>query len=505
MVMPTCESACDKDARLCQSRLAGHQYLELVTIALFALGSAFLLGGRLTLLRGLFGRLVREDANAAEQEDVDGERMMRGGTCLNNSPYHAMKCIRGACAACCTFLGEVFQQNRSMLTLFFVALVAFLVGFFQLHAEPHPCVTALGGCSTISCVCANYYFQGYVFMFVLLTLVSLELIKEVNKGFPLENYGDMRGAIKPKHASFQQHFTRAQYTFALMLITLTGVFPAISTDSDNRDEGDGMGDISNELHTFGVLAACGTLVLGQLVRAMIFCDWSCRQTIPWPADDALLQDEAADNLQDVRTTLQALIRSSPRAAKVHKYVYRFAWFGFATFFAYYSGTSTLFTTAHHKKYASLATDTSNFCLGIGSRAECEVWPQNDVRMSSNSTCWDNIKIPQPLYTCAWLEGDLYNRDATPADDATAPVVSSYCDKVKCPLFERSRAMVLEFAVLFLALAYFQTWGLQEVGEVLVKKTKSAMMAAPEQEDGGSPYVPLSAGVQHEPPLGLPLG
>ena len=106
--------------------------------------------------------------------------------------------------------------------------------------------------------------------------------------------------------------------------------------------------------------------------------------------------------------------------------------------------------------------------------------------------------------CAWLEGDLYNRDATPADDATAPVVSSYCDKVKCPLFERSRAMVLEFAVLFLALAYFQTWGLQEVGEVLVKKTKSAMMAAPEQEDGGSPYVPLSAGVQHEPPLGLPL-
>ena len=47
-----------------------------------------------------------------------------------------------------------------MMTLFFVALAAFLVGFFGLHNEDYPCATALGGCSTISCVCANYYGKG---------------------------------------------------------------------------------------------------------------------------------------------------------------------------------------------------------------------------------------------------------------------------------------------------------------------------------------------------------
>ena len=30
-----------------------------------------------------------------------------------------------------------------------------------------PCETGLGGCFTISCVCANYIWQGYVFMFLL--------------------------------------------------------------------------------------------------------------------------------------------------------------------------------------------------------------------------------------------------------------------------------------------------------------------------------------------------
>ena len=52
-----------------------------------------------------------------------------------------------------------------------------------------------------------------------------------------------------------------------------------------------MEDVCNKLHTFGVLVACGTFVLGQLVRGMVFCDWFCGQAIP--ADDALLQEEAA--------------------------------------------------------------------------------------------------------------------------------------------------------------------------------------------------------------------
>ena len=71
------------------------------------------------MLLGLCGRLVQEDANYADRE--------RTSSAL--SPDHITKCIRSACAACCTFLGEVFIQNRKNDHVVFVALAAFLVSF----------------------------------------------------------------------------------------------------------------------------------------------------------------------------------------------------------------------------------------------------------------------------------------------------------------------------------------------------------------------------------------
>ena len=39
-----------------------------------------------------------------------------------------------------------------------------------------PCETGLGGCFTISCVCANYIWQGYVFMFFVLALFCANVL-----------------------------------------------------------------------------------------------------------------------------------------------------------------------------------------------------------------------------------------------------------------------------------------------------------------------------------------
>ena len=73
-------------------------------------------------------------------------------------------------------------------------------------------------------------------MFVVLTLVSLEMIKQINQEKPLADFGDKRKRVEPKHASIEQLFVRAVYSLALVLITLTGVFPAIDKENENREE-----------------------------------------------------------------------------------------------------------------------------------------------------------------------------------------------------------------------------------------------------------------------------
>ena len=70
-------------------------------------------------------------------------------------------------------------------------------------------------------------------MFVVLTLVSLEMIKQINQEKPLADFGDKRKRVEPKHASIEQLFVRAVYSLALVLITLTGVFPAIDKENEN--------------------------------------------------------------------------------------------------------------------------------------------------------------------------------------------------------------------------------------------------------------------------------
>ena len=306
-------------------------------------------------------------------------------------------------------------------------------------------------------------------MFVVLTLVSLEMIKQINQEKPLADFGDKRKRVEPKHASIEQLFVRAVYSLALVLITLTGVFPAIDKENENREEAPKIERTSNDLHTFGVLTACSTLVLGMAMRAILFCDWRSRPIVRANRNDCF------------------------------KYLYRVAWMAFAVSFYYCEKLTT-----GSMKYSAFEYDTSNLCLGIGNKTMCEKWPLGDVRLVSNGICWGNLKIPEPLlYECAWLDGALYKHDANPADDSTAPVKGGYCDRVKCPLFARSRVMVLEFSLLFLSLAYFQTWGSQEVGRVLVKRRSTAtrtkrasVLGGDNPDDDGHMYFRL--GVQHSP-------
>ena len=100
----------------------------------------------------------------------------------------AVFCDCKKCPPCCDEAREKNVTERvkktllrnSIIVVFFVAIFAFMVTFFALQSEDHPCATGLGQCTTISCICGNTYFQGYVFMFVSLTLCAVLLIKDVH-------------------------------------------------------------------------------------------------------------------------------------------------------------------------------------------------------------------------------------------------------------------------------------------------------------------------------------
>ncbi len=63
-----------------------------------------------------------------------------------------------------------------------VVLCALLAGVLLDFAGREICSTPLGYCSTISCVCSNEIWQGYVFMFVALTLTPALVIMGVARG-----------------------------------------------------------------------------------------------------------------------------------------------------------------------------------------------------------------------------------------------------------------------------------------------------------------------------------
>ena len=152
-----CPSRCETDAGLCQVKLNGKQYAQLVLIAAAAILVALLFAGR--------DRERSSDEDGADDcaEDSDDDSDDDEPACYEWCCEHA--CCRHPltlrahqfCHGIGRFFSAKFMRNRKMMTLFFVALAAFLVGFFGLHSEKYPCATALGGCSTISCVCANYY------------------------------------------------------------------------------------------------------------------------------------------------------------------------------------------------------------------------------------------------------------------------------------------------------------------------------------------------------------
>ena len=69
-----------------------------------------------------------------------------------------------------------------MVNICLVMLIAINVPFFLAMHSSTPCETAIGGCNTISCVCANYLLATLFMLFVCLLYTSLLLVRMLRGG-----------------------------------------------------------------------------------------------------------------------------------------------------------------------------------------------------------------------------------------------------------------------------------------------------------------------------------
>ena len=116
--------------------------------------------------------------------------------------------------------------RTGMVNVFLVMLIAINMPFFLAMLSSTPCETALGGCNSISCVCANYLLPfGYVFMFVCLLYGSLLLVRMLREMRP-RSWKEM-----VEDGCWGCFMSAVKVILALACFgpTLTAIFPALET------------------------------------------------------------------------------------------------------------------------------------------------------------------------------------------------------------------------------------------------------------------------------------
>jgi hypothetical protein len=96
------------------------------------------------------------------------------------------------------------------------------------QSPDHQCQTALGYCSTISCICANIVGNGYAFLLVMITM---------NSHLTIQGLRDIESEVRPTFLSscfaFEccMKFPLKISTFGLAITTFSAVFPAAAPHS----------------------------------------------------------------------------------------------------------------------------------------------------------------------------------------------------------------------------------------------------------------------------------
>ena len=240
------------------------------------------------------------------------------------------------CWPCCDENHRNEQSGRmrrtllrsSIIVVFFVAISAFMITFFALQNESNPCATALGQCTTISCVCGNRYFQGYVFMFVSLTLCAVLLIQDLHREIHRVITEKLIGENLVPQAACMERIVAV----GLLMVVFTGVFPTMEV-KDGVDTGKRTKNVAKIFHIFGIV--CGCLILTLYANSVVwfhFCSlfsWYPRSMLSWCGEMCGCKEKVESC---VGTNVHDSVKQVPFFKQ--KIAYFWVWVFYVVFFGY---------------------------------------------------------------------------------------------------------------------------------------------------------------------------
>ena len=151
----------------------------------------------------------------------------------------------------------------------FILVICLGLLILALNAGDDICKTALGYCSTISCVCGNVIWHGYVFMFITLVLAPIVLVISLLRGFEKDHL--MVSNDKEKGHNFIIVMAWI-YLVSIACTCLTGMLPALE---ESGTISDALAEIANLGHLLGVGFGVGGSALVALCLGIHYLYISC--------------------------------------------------------------------------------------------------------------------------------------------------------------------------------------------------------------------------------------
>lgn len=326
-----------------------------------------------------------------------------------------------------SFLGTPNLLSVGGYVLLFVMFYAFTLIYWGLLITPDlPCSGPMGACNTISCVCGNYVFQGYVFMFCMLSLGSYTIVRQLGSQMPPFSLYPARQTTAAAGAWWAVVVIKSLALFGASAIVWTGIFPYVEVQTIFPDVE--IFNILARLHVFG-------MAFGMAFVVAVPYGW-----FVWTRKS-----------RNVAT--RSIISRSLLIVCLAAY-------------------GILMTVAAGDEAFS-ADQPSNYCGQRFTREACNAWPcaggeSSDALAAAKlataghhdpSTVGPpNFLDSSPEYTCEWVETAIpllvYNYSTTEYLDAHA----GQCFRSSCPLYGHALVMVLEFGALFLFFYYAMSYG-----------------------------------------------
>jgi len=305
------------------------------------------------------------------------------------------------------------KANGGFTVIAFIVIFGFTMVFYSMlfadaTGDSPPCSLPMGSCTTISCICGNYYAEGYVFMFVVMGLVAYTFFTEFAPKIHPKKH------VQPEDRRYHWHYScrfwsKQLVSFGILCVVLTGMFPAVVI-TNNHYMSAIMARTSVTMHVLGLAGGAFSMLFSFV--------WY------------LLADKRD---KDPNPKLGTAVRS----IHVIAFIY--------------------FIYLYQEAQSRAKDDVTNHCWGLTNQEMCEYWPcsvyyENPI---TNDGEFVHNDSEMPRYTCKWVS----DHDSYQPYDSTEFIKKNLgkCIKDECALFQNATSVMTELCVLWLLLTYIVTY------------------------------------------------